>query len=368
VQNKLDDLYSLVKFIQVEPLDRKADWSGYITKPIQVSKDPSAFRKLQTLMRGITLRRVKTDLIDGKPILSLPDRKERVVMLELTPSERNLYDRIHQQGRKMFENLKSKGTVMSNFAMILKSILLMRQACLHPSLVKYDENMFIEQGDVNVNEKLTPELVSSMFHLLRQNEEDYCVMCNNTVEGSGNFMSPCKHLICSECIDNQFSKKQKLQATTQQLICPMCKIVINEDALQILDENVFETNDDELVNFDNQSVFSNEGTKIGALISDLEFIRGQDYLTQTVTKSVVFSQFTSMLTLCENALRRAKIKYCRIDGQMSRQQRSEALIKFKNNPTTLVFLISIKSGGVGLNLVSGNRVYLMEPYWYLDLI
>lgn len=350
----------------MEPLDRKADWSGYITKPIQVSKDPSAFRKLQTLMRGITLRRVKTDLIDGKPILNLPARHERVVILELTPSERSLYDRIHQQGRKMFENLKSKGKVMSNFAMILKSILLMRQACLHPSLVKYEENMFTEEGDVNVNEKLSPDLVNSMFHLLRQNEEDYCVICNNTVEGSGNFMSPCKHLICSECIDSQFCKKQKQQVNSQKLICPMCKIVINENALQILDESVFEANDDELIPnlINNQSVFTNEGTKIGALISDLEYIRGQDYLNQTVTKSVVFSQFTSMLTLCENALRRAKINYSRIDGQMSRQQRSEALIKFKNNPTTLVFLISIKSGGVGLNLVSGSRVYLMEPYWY----
>lgn len=48
---------------------------------------------------------------------------------------------------------------------------------------------------------------------------------------------------------------------------------------------------------------------------------------------------------------------------MSRQTRSDAQTKFKTDPECIVFLISIKSGGVGLNLVSASRVYLMEPYW-----
>jgi SNF2 family DNA or RNA helicase len=201
VQNKLDDLYSLVKFIQIEPLDRKADWAGYITKPISQSKSTSAFRKLQTLMRGIALRRIKTDLIDGKPIVSLPPREERVIMLELNPSERVLYDRIHTRGKKIFEAIRVQGSIVFSYAKILKAILLMRQACLHPNLVKFDEDTLTEgnyflilEVNIDIYKKLSSEEVISMFNLLRQNEEDFCIFCNSTVDGPGNYMSPCKHL------------------------------------------------------------------------------------------------------------------------------------------------------------------------------
>lgn len=48
---------------------------------------------------------------------------------------------------------------------------------------------------------------------------------------------------------------------------------------------------------------------------------------------------------------------------MNRNQRSHALQEFKTNPRVTVFLMSIKAGGVGLNLVAATRVYLLEPQW-----
>ena len=59
----------------------------------------------------------------------------------------------------------------------------------------------------------------------------------------------------------------------------------------------------------------------------------------------------------------AGFKFVRLDGTMSRNSRSQALSDFKTNPKITVFLISIKSGGVGLNLVTASRAYLLEPYW-----
>jgi SNF2 family DNA or RNA helicase len=93
-------------------------------------------------MRGITLRRIKTDIIDGKPILSLPPRHERIIILAFQPAERELYNKIHQKGREIFENIQLNGTADANFANLLTAILRMRQACLHPSLVTYNENEF----------------------------------------------------------------------------------------------------------------------------------------------------------------------------------------------------------------------------------
>jgi SNF2 family DNA or RNA helicase len=54
VQNKLDDLFSLIKFLEIEPLNSKANWNSLITKPIANSKNSSALRCLQTLMKGIS--------------------------------------------------------------------------------------------------------------------------------------------------------------------------------------------------------------------------------------------------------------------------------------------------------------------------
>lgn len=138
IQNKLDDLYSLVKFLRIEPLEKRAEWQFHISKAIAQAKSPAAFSKLQILMKGITLRREKDDLIDGKPIITLPERKEMTMLLDLEPSEREIYDRVHAAGRMFFERLRDKGQVMNHYVTILKAILMMRQACLHPSLVKME--------------------------------------------------------------------------------------------------------------------------------------------------------------------------------------------------------------------------------------
>jgi hypothetical protein len=75
---------------------------------------------------------------------------------------------------------------------------------------------------------------------------------------------------------------------------------MNSESLKEIPEAILDVTDDVneiLVS----TVFDiNDGTKITALIADLEYVRGQDYLNdRPSTKSVVFSQFTSMLTLIE---------------------------------------------------------------------
>lgn len=80
-------------------------------------------------------------------------------------------------------------------------------------------------------------------------------------------------------------------------------------------------------------------------------------------KTVVFSQWTSMLDKIEDALEMAGIKYDRLDGTMKREDRSRAMDALKFDPACEVLLVSLKAGGVGLNLTAAQRVYLMDPYW-----
>ena len=58
------------------------------------------------------------------------------------------------------------------------------------------------------------------------------------------------------------------------------------------------------------------------------------------------------------------IRYSRLDGTMKRDERTRAMDSLKHDPSCEVLLVSLKAGGVGLNLTAAQRVYLMDPYWY----
>jgi SWI/SNF-related matrix-associated actin-dependent regulator of chromatin subfamily A3 len=161
-----------------------------------MSKSPRAFGKLQILMKGITLRRVKTDIVDGKPILVLPPKTDEIRYLVMNEKERQLYDKVHKAGKAMFESLKASGTVMKNYVNILRAILMMRQACLHPSLVKYQEaHPVVEEDDiVDLGAPMSVERAESVFKVLSQTDQDLCIFCANTVEIPGAMITPCSHL------------------------------------------------------------------------------------------------------------------------------------------------------------------------------
>ena len=98
-------------------------------------------------------------------------------------------------------------------------------------------------------------------------------------------------------------------------------------------------------------------TKIEMLVYDLYKLRSKK---QTL-KSIVFSQFTSMLQLIEWRLRRAGFNTVMLDGSMTPQQRQRSIEHFMNNADVEVFLVSLKAGGVALNLTEASRVFIVDP-------
>jgi superfamily II DNA or RNA helicase len=76
---------------------------------------------------------------------------------------------------------------------------------------------------------------------------------------------------------------------------------------------------------------------------------------------LVFSQFVSMLHLVRERLEKLEIPFCYLDG--STKQRQEEVNRFQNDPAIPVFLISLKAGGVGLNLSAADTVIHFDPWW-----
>ncbi len=78
-------------------------------------------------------------------------------------------------------------------------------------------------------------------------------------------------------------------------------------------------------------------------------------------KTLVFSQFTSMLSIVKRHLDKRNIVYEYLDGQT--RDRQAAVERFQNDPDCGVFLISLKAGGLGLNLTAADYVFLLDPWW-----
>jgi non-specific serine/threonine protein kinase len=80
-------------------------------------------------------------------------------------------------------------------------------------------------------------------------------------------------------------------------------------------------------------------------------------------KALIFSQFLGMLGLIREKLTELGIKYEYFDGSTSAPDREKAIQSFQNDDEVRVFLISLKAGGVGLNLTAADYVYIVDPWW-----
>lgn len=104
-----------------------------------------------------------------------------------------------------------------------------------------------------------------------------------------------------------------------------------------------------------QSDTSIESAKIERVLTDLQEIVAQR------RKVLVYSQFTSLLKILQKKVQELGFSYVYLDGQT--EDRQAVVSAFQNDPAISIFLISLKAGGVGLNLTAADYVFLLDPWW-----
>jgi non-specific serine/threonine protein kinase len=102
--------------------------------------------------------------------------------------------------------------------------------------------------------------------------------------------------------------------------------------------------------------FPNHSIKLDELAREISENIGQH-------KALIFSQFLGMLALIKEKLKQQNIPFEYFDGSTSPTDREKAIQNFQNNDECRVFLISLKAGGVGLNLTAADYVYIVDPWW-----
>lgn len=262
IQNKIDEMQSLLFFLEIAPFNSKTEWARQITKPLASQHGEQAMQRLHVVLGAIMLRRTKK-VLGSTSSFKLPERRVHKCVVTFSVKEKEAYKRLESRAQ-----LSIKDTSKS-YVGVLTILLRLRQACNHLSLATGDPN---DQDEFEQNTDATsaPTIPNS----------DIPADLVNTSSSKMNYLS---------------------------------KILTSS---------------------------SDSGRK-----------------------TIIFSQFTSMLNLIERLLKSHRLSYTRYDGSMTPTNREASLARLRQDPTCTVLLCSLKCGALGLNLTCASRVVLMDPWW-----
>ncbi|KAJ7256478.1 SNF2 family N-terminal domain-containing protein [Mycena haematopus] len=322
MQNTVDELFSLLQFLRIKPLNDWERFNTQIAKPVKNGRGAGrAMKRLQVVLKQIMLRRTKTQQLNGEALITLPPRIIKVISCEFAPSEQAFYSALETKMEGVIEKIiKQSGGGGGAYIGVLVLLLRLRQACNHPSLVSKDYKKDLDAVDPKVkgaNSSATSEA--------------------GDVDG-----------------DDLAAAFGALNVTTRK--CQVCML-----ETEIVTGQTYCVDCAPLAL---QAKMEDEDHKSSAKIRMiLKLLRDIDDRSDGDEKTIIFSQFTSFLDLVEPFLREKGIRYVRYDGSMKPVEREASLTKIKSSERTKVILISFKAGSTGLNLTTCNNVILVDLWW-----
>ncbi|TPX56979.1 hypothetical protein PhCBS80983_g04170 [Powellomyces hirtus] len=333
IQNNVDELYSLLKFLQFKPFHEHVVFKSQISEPLARGRSKVAMDRLRAILQAVMLRRTKTTLIDGKPVLNLPARNVTLENVQFAKVDLDYYNQLEEKMKKRLKSLQKDG-YNKNYTNILCLLLRLRQACNHRALVGAgaDKESEIAPGKGNTEDDDVDEMMA-MFKTLEVDAANrQCTICFEQLVSV-----PETQKQCDECM-SKFVESEALKMNT---VSSAGKKGKNSALVMELTKNWFSS------------------AKIDKTMEILDHLKETD----PTSKTIIFSQFTTMLDVVEIPLRKKGYKFCRYDGSMPNPDREKSLEAIREDPNVTVMLISLKCGSLGLNLTVANRVIMLDMWW-----
>jgi len=385
IQNNLMELWSLVNWLNFGMYCGKSQMKVF---KIQIEGPckkgiPVGFERLQVLMDTICIRRTKTDRKpNGSPLVVLPGKTVLTRDVEMSDEERLCYAIFHKRAQEIVGRYLKNGQLLRNYAHVLVLMMRLRQLCCHREVIKdvdWEEVLrdkkglarqleeYLDEDEVTnkhnsadapvsgMGDDVEKRLVSQLRDMIRSGVSDDCSVCLDDLKSP--VITPCAHVYCRACIEMVLD-------TIKPPTCPLCRSKI-DNKRQLLEAGQDDDGEDEkgessLADMEDIEV-KLSSSKVNAVLK--EMLRIQRDCPDD--KIVVVSQFTSFLNILQPLIKQNNFSLVRLDGTMSHFERSETVTVFqsrsKNSPN--VMLMSLKAGGVGLNLTAANHLLLLDPAW-----
>lgn len=323
LQNNLAELWSLLNFLLPDifaDLDLFQAWfesSGSSIDEFGEETNSSLISSLHAILRPFLLRRIKSDVEKF-----LPPKREYVIYCSLTDSQTTLYQRILDRTvreyvvERILQERGQSGRKVNRTS---------RSASATPSpLLEKRSKKQISYADVSDRD---------FFKSLYDTEEDIT---------SGSEEPDETELMVAQA--NRETSRKSFQNLMMQL-----RLACNSPYLFYYPWTVDDSLDNRIV------------TQSGKMIL-LDKLCGE--LIKGGHKILIFSQFTKMLDILQDWLYYLKKwKFCRIDGSTAQVDRQQEIEVFNKDPSYKVFLLSTRSGGLGINLTAADTVILFDSDW-----
>ncbi|XP_014734073.1 PREDICTED: transcription termination factor 2 [Sturnus vulgaris] len=325
IQNNLLDMYSLLRFLRCSPFDEYRVWKYQVDNNTRKGGE-----RLSLLTRSLLLQRTKDQLdLAGKPLVSLPQRSTRLHQLKLTAEEQSVYNVLFARSRSTLQSYLKRQEQKNEGR---------EYDCGNP-FEKVAQDFGVSQKEFLAGSQSASQ-VSSTVHVLAMLLRLRQCCCH---------LSLLKMALDQVNLNSEglaLSIEEQLGALTlSELQTPGSKstVYLNDTAFQT---DIFD--------------ITRESTKITQLLAELKTIQSHS----EPQKSVVVSQWTSMLKVVAVHLERLGLKCATVDGSVNPKQRMDVVEEFNNNPEgPQVMLVSLLAGGVGLNLTGGNHLFLLDMHW-----
>jgi DNA repair protein RAD16 len=354
-------------------------FNKYILNPIQRDGYTGDGRramftlKNEVLDKALLRRTKETKAAD----MELPPRLVEIRPVRLHPVEEDFYAALYTQTRADFNDYVDSGTLLNNYAHIFDLLIRMRQAVDHPYLV------------IHSNKGVGALASSQSGGTSVANGTIDCDLCHEPPTDRV-VSSCCGAAYCKSCVLEYMATSTGLANGDAGLSCPSCRAAfsidlevgadVEDDSSLLVAPAAKEASSDyvgmpslkelqhvatgSILRRINLSEFATS-SKIEALTRELVNMRHQS----PGSKAIVFSQFVNMLDLIrwrlhsDPYLEDIGLGARALHGGMNVKARDAALKEFREDNNVRVLLMSLKAGGVALNLTCANWIFLMDPWW-----
>ncbi|BFY97124.1 hypothetical protein BsWGS_00165 [Bradybaena similaris] len=330
IQNDLLDMYSLLRFLRFSPFDEYKVWKKHIDSRRGDTK------RLNTIVKALLLRRTKEQTnIEGKPLVSLPSKTSRTIHVEMTSEEKIVYNKLFMKTRStVLEYVHRHQEKEAEVAGGLRpaavgpkpDVSLPSSSNAGSTCVSHDLDVARTQGRSSGS--------TILVSLLRVRQ------C-------------CSHLsLLKSHLDAASVESDGIDLTLEEQLKGMVLDDIEKDSKL--------TGSVDSATLFHKSSLSGKLKCVMDMVSSIQ--RGGGSTTND--KSVIVSQWTQMLEVVAHHLHKAGIPYHVIQGDIPPKKRMDIVDDFNiNSQGPPVLLLSLQAGGVGLNLIGGNHLFLLDIHW-----
>jgi SNF2 family DNA or RNA helicase len=383
IQNAVEDIYPILSFLKHPTCQTYEAFRELVpTKAEPMTKA----RRVQALLRGNIMRRTKKDMLLGEPLVVLPKKRIQILKLYLDREEKALYDAVEAHARNKINKYMRQGTEMKHYAGLLTMLLRLRQICDHPYLILSMVNEDFTAADLDralgmAPENPTADALDSALGASMENAENSMVNAlDSSIDNSAKTMDFTEFIrngdgsmlkdnpsVLSRILHNAKNNAPAPSAKGKKSKAPAKKggrgrKKQNPDLDEYEDEEEPGMGDEDIETPDVPIADMEflHSTKTKGIMEQLDAWRRN----HPDDKIVLFSAFTKMLDIMQKVLDDSgEWGYARYQGGMTMQERHEALQQFRTDSHCQIMLMSIKAGGVGLNLVEANLIISVDLWW-----